>query len=127
MIAATLCESQRGLAELLLERGRVEEAERFALDARETVGLRDATSRATTAASLAMVRAAQGRHEDAEELFRAGFDAIAGTDFREVELEVLDRYAPFLREPGRDDEAERADERRAELFPAAAKSSARIA
>jgi tetratricopeptide (TPR) repeat protein len=124
---ATLCESQRGLAELLLERGRVEEAERFALDARETVGLRDATSRATTAASLAMVRAAQGRHEDAEELFRAGFDAIAGTDFREVELEVLDRYAPFLREAGREDDAERADERRAELFPAAAKSSARIA
>jgi class 3 adenylate cyclase/tetratricopeptide (TPR) repeat protein len=124
---ATLCESQRGLAELLLARGRVEEAERFALDARETVGLRDATSRATTAASLAMVRAAQGRHEDAEELFRAGFDAIAGTDFREVELEVLDRYAPFLREAGREDDAERADERRAELFPAAAKSSARIA
>ncbi len=124
---ATLCESQRGLAELLLERGRVEEAERFALDARETVGLRDATSRATTAASLAMVRAAQGRHEDAEELFRAGFDAIAGTDFREVELEVLDRYAPFLREAGREDDAERADERRGELFPAAAKSSARIA
>jgi class 3 adenylate cyclase/tetratricopeptide (TPR) repeat protein len=124
---ATLCESQRGLAELLLERGRTEEAERFALEARETVGLRDATSRATTAASLAMVRAAQGRHEDAEELFRAAFDAIAGTDFREVELEVLDRYAPYLRERGRDDEAERAEERRTELFPAAAKSSARIA
>jgi class 3 adenylate cyclase/tetratricopeptide (TPR) repeat protein len=124
---ATLCESQRGLAELLLERGRTEEAERFALEARETVGLRDATSRATTAASLAMVRAAQGRHEDAEELFRAAFDAIAGTDFRQIELEVLDRYAPFLRERGRDDEADRADERRAELFPAAPKSAARIA
>jgi class 3 adenylate cyclase/tetratricopeptide (TPR) repeat protein len=124
---ATICESQRGLAELLLERGRVEEAERFALDARETVGLRDVTSRATTAASLAMVRAAQGRHEDAEELFRAAFDAVAGTDFRQIELEVLDRYAPFLREAGREDEADRAEERRAELLPVAAKSSARIA
>jgi class 3 adenylate cyclase/tetratricopeptide (TPR) repeat protein len=124
---ATLCESQRGLAELLLERGRTEEAERFALEARETVGPRDATSRATTAASLAMVRAAQGRHEKADELFRAAFDAIAGTDFREVELEVLERYAPFLRERGREDEADRADERRAELFPAAPKSAARIA
>jgi class 3 adenylate cyclase/tetratricopeptide (TPR) repeat protein len=124
---ATLCESQRGLAELLLERGRAEEAERFALEARETVGPRDATSRATTAASLAMVRAAQGRHENADELFRAAFDAIAGTDFREVELEVLERYAPFLRERGREDEADRADERRAELFPAAPKSVARIA
>ena len=124
---ATLCESQRGLAELLLERGRAEEAERFALEARETVGPRDATSRATTAASLALVRAAQGRHEDAEELFRAAFDAIAGTDFREVELEVLERYAPFLRDRGLNDEADRADERRAELFPAAPKSAARIA
>jgi tetratricopeptide (TPR) repeat protein len=124
---ATLCESQRGLAELLLERGRVEEAERFALDARETVGPQDATSRATTAASLAMVRAAQGRHDDAEECFKAAFDALAGTDFRQIEYEVLERYAQFLREGGRDDEADRAEDRRAELFPAAAKSSARIA
>jgi class 3 adenylate cyclase/tetratricopeptide (TPR) repeat protein len=124
---ATLCESQRGLAELLLERGRAEEAERFALEARETVGPRDATSRATTAASLAMVRAAQGRHENAEELFRAAFDAVAGTDFRQIELEVLERYAPFLRERGREDEANRADERRAELFPAPPKSAARMA
>jgi tetratricopeptide (TPR) repeat protein len=124
---ATLCESQRGLAELLLERGRAEEAERFALEARETVGPRDATSRATTAASLAMVRAAQGRHEHADELFQAAFDAIAGTDFREVEYEVLERYVPFLRERGREDEADRAEARRAELFPGAPKSAARIA
>ncbi|HMJ00357.1 MAG TPA: adenylate/guanylate cyclase domain-containing protein [Gaiellaceae bacterium] len=124
---ATLCESQRGLAELLLERGRVEEAERFALEARETVGLRDVTSRATTAASLAMVRAAQERHEEAEELFQAAFDAVVGTDFRQIELEVLDRYAPFLRDRGREEDADRAEERRAELLPAAPKSSARIA
>jgi class 3 adenylate cyclase/tetratricopeptide (TPR) repeat protein len=124
---ATICESQRGLAELLLERGRVEEAERFALEARDTVGLRDVTSRSTTAAALAMVRAAQGRYEDAEELFRGAFEALDGTDFRQIELEVLDRYVPFLREAGREDDAERAEERRFELFPAAAKSSARIA
>jgi tetratricopeptide (TPR) repeat protein len=124
---ATLCESQRGLAELLLARGRVEEAERFALDARATVGPQDATSRANTAASLAMVRAAQGRNDDAEELFRAAIDTISGTDFRHVEYEVLERYAQFLRDTGRDEEAERAEERRVELFPAAAKSSARIA
>jgi class 3 adenylate cyclase/tetratricopeptide (TPR) repeat protein len=124
---ATLCESQRGLAELLLERGRVEEAERFALDARETVGPQDATSRATTAASLAMVRAAQGRDDEAEELFRAALDAVSGTDFRAVEYEVLDRYDQFLRDRGREDEAEGVEARRVELLPAAAKSSARIA
>ena len=86
---AALCESPRGLAELLLERGRVEEAERFALDARETVGPLDVTSRATTAASLAMVRAAQGRDDEAEELFREA--ARHGVRHRfplEIEYEV---------------------------------------
>jgi tetratricopeptide (TPR) repeat protein len=124
---ATLCESQRGLAELLLERGRVEEAERFALDARETVGPLDATSRATTAGALAKVRAVQARHDEAEELFQEALETLSGTDFRQVEYEVLGMFAQFLRDRGRADEAERLEERRAELFPAAAKSSARIA
>ncbi|HEY3050785.1 MAG TPA: adenylate/guanylate cyclase domain-containing protein [Gaiellaceae bacterium] len=124
---ATLCESQRGLAELLLERGRVEEAERFALDARETVGPLDFTSSATTATALAKVRAAQGRHDEAEELFREALATVADTDFRAIEYEVLRPYAQFLRERGRDDEAERLEDRRDELLPAAEKSSARIA
>ena len=124
---ATLCESQRGLAELLLKRGRVEEAERFALEARETVGPLDLTSRATTAGSLAMVRSAQGRHDEAEELFREGVDALADTEFGGIEYEVLEPYAQFLRDRGRDDEAERVEERLGELLPAAEKSSARIA
>ena len=42
---AALCESQRGLAELLVERGRIEEAERFALDAVETSARRTSSSR----------------------------------------------------------------------------------
>ena len=61
----TLCESQRGLAELLLLEGRVDEAERFALAARETVGPHDLTSLSTTTMSLGLVRAAQGRDEEA--------------------------------------------------------------
>ncbi|HEY7148276.1 MAG TPA: adenylate/guanylate cyclase domain-containing protein [Gaiellaceae bacterium] len=124
---AHLCESQRGLAELLLERGRVEEAERFALDSRETVGEADATSKATTAAALAQVRAAQGRDEDADELFREALATIADTDFRHIEHEVLGPYAQFLRDRARDDEAVRAVDRLGELLPAAEKSSARIA
>ena len=124
---AHLCESQRGLAELLIARGRVEEAERFALDARETVGPLDVTSRSTTSGALAQVRAAQGRDADAEELFREALATVVDTDFRNIEYEVLEPYAQFLRDRGREDEADRLDERRAELFPAAAKSSARIA
>jgi class 3 adenylate cyclase/tetratricopeptide (TPR) repeat protein len=124
---AHLCESQRGLAELLIARGRVEEAEGFARDARETVGPLDVTSRATTAGSLAQVRAAQGRDEEAEELFREALATVVDTDFRVIEYEVLEPFAQFLRDRGRDEEADRLDDRRAELFPAAAKSSARIA
>jgi tetratricopeptide (TPR) repeat protein len=124
---ATLCESQRGLAELLIARGRIEEAERFALDARETVGPLDVTSRATTAGSLAQVRAAQGRDDEAEELFREALATVADTDFRSIEHEVLGPYVQFLRDRGRDDDAEPLEERLTELLPAAENSSARIA
>ena len=124
---ATLCESQRSLAELLIVRGRIEEAERYAMDARETVGPLDVTSLATTAASLAQVRAAQGRDEEADALFEEALAAVVDTDFRNIEHEVLRPYAQFLRDRGRDDEAERVEERLGELLPAAEKSSARIA
>jgi tetratricopeptide (TPR) repeat protein len=121
-----LCESQRGLAELLLQRGRVEEAERFAYDAREVVGPLDVTSRATTAGSLAMVRAAQGREEEAEALFNEALETLVGTEFRYIEEEILQNYAPFLRDRGREDEAAALDERR-DALRSAPKSSARIA
>ncbi len=124
---ATLCESQRRLAELLIVRGRIEEAERYAIDARETVGPLDVTSLATTAASLAQVRAAQGRDEEADALFEEALATVADTDFRNIEHEVLGPYVQFLRDRGRDDDAERLEERLAELLPAAEKSSARIA
>jgi len=124
---ATLCESQRGLAELLIVRGRIEEAERCAIDARETVGPSDVTSRATTSSALAQVRAAQDRDEEAEALFKEALAAVADTDFRNIEYEVLGPYAQFLRDRERDDEAERLEERLAELLPAAEKSSARMA
>ena len=123
---ATLCETQRGLAQLLLERGRVDEAERLALESRETVGPQDVTSIATTTMALGMVRAAQGRDEEAEELLRAALDQVSGTDFAEVEHEVLQPLAQFLRDRGRGDEAAPLEERREALL-STAKSSARIA
>ena len=124
---ATLCESQRGLAELLIVRGRVEEAERFARDARETVGPLDVTSLATTAGALAQVRAAQGRDDEAEALFHEALAAVSDTGFRSIEHEVLGPFAQFLRDRERYEEAEGLEERLADLLPAAEKSSARIA
>jgi tetratricopeptide (TPR) repeat protein len=113
---ATLCESQRGLAELLVEVGRIDEAEHFALAARDTVGPEDVTSIATTTAALATVRAAQGRDEEAEQLFCDALAGIKGTDFRRTELELLEALVGFLRERGRTEDAAAHEQRLAELL-----------
>jgi class 3 adenylate cyclase/tetratricopeptide (TPR) repeat protein len=114
---AALCESQRGLAQLLVELGRIDEAERFALEARETVGPTDVTSLSTTSTALGIVRAAQGRDLEAEALLRDAVDMIAPTDFREAELEALRSLAQFLRARGRDEDAEEVESRCDELLP----------
>jgi len=120
---ATLCESQRSLAELLLAEGRVDEAERFALAARETVGPHDLTSLATTAASLGLVRAAQGRDEEAEELLREAYDTISATLHRSGQRDTLEALAQFLRDRGRDDEAAELEARREGLLAEAASAA----
>ncbi len=109
---ATLCETQRSLAELLLSEGRIDEAERFALAARETVGPHDVTSLATTTMSLGLVRAAQGRDEEAEELLRQAYDTLAETEHRKHQCELLQALVQFLRDRGREDEAAELDARR---------------
>jgi len=113
---AALCESQRGLAELLLAEGRVDEAERYALAARETVGPHDLTSLATTAMALGKVRAAQGRDEEAEDLLREAVEVASSTQHRICQRDALEALAQFLRDRGRDAEAAELDERREQLL-----------
>ena len=115
-----LCESQRLLAQLLLARGRVEEAEKFALAATETVGVTDRISNATTRVALAEVRAAQGMDAEAEELFGEALALAAETEFRRLDLEILPSYVEFLRARGRDADADELAARLAELMPSAA-------
>jgi class 3 adenylate cyclase/tetratricopeptide (TPR) repeat protein len=118
----TLCESQRGLAQLLVRVGRLEEAERVALEARKTVGAHDQGSRATTRLALAQVRLAQGRDADAETLAREALEIIERTGFVATRRDVLRGLAAFLREHDRADEAEEYERQLAELMtsPAAA-------
>jgi class 3 adenylate cyclase/tetratricopeptide (TPR) repeat protein len=123
---ATLCESQRSLAELVLELGRVDEAERLALAARQTVGPQDLTSLATTAMALGKVRAAQGRDEEAEQLLREAHATIADTEHLKGRAETLEALAQFLRDRGRDAEAAELEDQREQLY-ARASSAARIA
>jgi class 3 adenylate cyclase/tetratricopeptide (TPR) repeat protein len=120
----TLVETQRTLAQVLLEQGKIEEAERYALESRETVGPKDMSSRATTRLALGLVRAAQGRDDEAEALMREALGILAETDYRRHEIEHLQALADFLRTRGREPEAAPYEERLAELAPA---SAARIA
>ncbi len=102
----TLCESQRGLAQVLVVLKKIDEAERYALEARETVGPHDTISRATTRMALGIVRAAQGRDEEAEPLLREAVAVVDGKDLLQIRRELVTSLATFLRERGRVDEAE---------------------
>ena len=123
-----LCESQRKLAQVLVERGKLDEAERVALEARQTVGPEDAVSQLTTALALGMVKAAQGRDDDAEILLRAAAEGLALTQFRAAEPEALRELIAFLEDRDRADEAAPFVKRLARLAgPAPVQSEARIA
>ncbi len=114
-----LCESQRALAEVLIRRGRVDEAERLALEAVETVSEHDLSSVATTKMSLGLVRAAQGRDEEAQALLEDALAEATGR-FRGIEVWVLSRLEEFLRSRGREDEADGYALRLAALAPVSA-------
>jgi tetratricopeptide (TPR) repeat protein len=110
-----LCEAQRALAMVLVEEGRIDEAERTALEARETVGPDDRISGSTTKLALGLVRAAQHRDAEAEELLVEAVDAFAFFELGALEHWALRYLIAFLRSRGRDDEAEIYDTRRAAL------------
>jgi hypothetical protein len=98
-----------------LAQGRVDEAERLALQARETVGVHDVTSDATTRLALGVVRAAQDRDAEAEALLRDAVEILRATGFRRYEIEPLRTLAGFLRARGRDEEAEAVEDELAVL------------
>lgn len=116
----TLCESQRGLAQVLLVQGRVDEAEQQALEARRTVGPHDQSSRATTRMALGLVRAAQSHVEEAELLLREAVDIIKETDFLVHHREILEALVGFLRDQGRESEVAAYEDELATLVRSAA-------
>jgi ATP/maltotriose-dependent transcriptional regulator MalT len=121
-----LCEVQRALADVLVRQGRIDDAERLALKARETVGPGDTFSVTTTTMTLGVVRAAQGRDDEAEDLLRTAL-AAAERDSKFALLEPLEALARFLGERGREDEASTYENRLLALTPAAVDGAARIA
>ena len=113
----SLCEAQRALAMVLVEQGNLDEAERFALEARETVGPEDRVSISSTKLGLGVVRAAQKRDAEAEELMLEAVEGFALYELRALEHWALRYLAQFLRSRGRDDEAVAYEARRAALSP----------
>jgi ATP/maltotriose-dependent transcriptional regulator MalT len=111
----TLCEVQRSLAEALLEQGRLDEAEMYALKASETVGLQDVHSQSTTKKTLALVRAAQGRDDEAEALFRDAVETLERTEYVRYLSEPLNAIVQFLEERDRGEAAEIFADRLAEV------------
>jgi class 3 adenylate cyclase/tetratricopeptide (TPR) repeat protein len=100
-----LCEAQRALAEVLLDSGHIDEAERHALAAHALVSPHDLTSRSSTTTTLGRVRAAQGRDGEAERLLRESLSLLAETDYRLLEVAAQVALARFLRAGGREAEA----------------------
>jgi tetratricopeptide (TPR) repeat protein len=117
---ARLCEAQRSLAEVYVQLGRLDEAERYALQARESVGPDDRVSLSTTKLSLGIVRAAQGRDAEAAELMEEALDEMRRHDQVALERWALGHVADFHRARGRREDARRYEERLAELMPSTA-------
>jgi class 3 adenylate cyclase/tetratricopeptide (TPR) repeat protein len=115
---AHLCEAQRSLAQLLVRRGSLEEAERLALESRESVGPEDRLSISTTLFALGVVRFAQHREQEAEGLFAEALAGLREYGMRSAERSTMLELVELLRGAGREDDALRYEERLAGLEPA---------
>ncbi|MEX0850058.1 MAG: AAA family ATPase [Gaiellaceae bacterium] len=117
---------QAALAETLADLGKVDEAERLAVEARTNAGPRDTSAKVAALTALAAVREAQQRHEDAEGLLDSALETAREGDFKVLELEPLERMVRLHRAPERNGDASVYEARLAELSAPPA-STARIA
>ncbi len=121
-----LPDMQAALAEVLADAGKVDEAERLALEANAGTGVDDVSCRVAVATALAAVRTAQGRDHEAEENYRSGISLARESGLKVLEIEPLERLVKFLHDRGRENEAVVYEVRLAELSPPPS-STARIA
>jgi tetratricopeptide (TPR) repeat protein len=83
-----LVEAERGLAEVLVEQGKVDEADKLVMDAERRVGRDDVWTRASLLHARGLVLAAQDRPADAESAFRQALEIIEPTMYAILTLEI---------------------------------------
>jgi class 3 adenylate cyclase/tetratricopeptide (TPR) repeat protein len=118
---------QAALATTLADLGKVDEGERLALDARAHAVPEDTGGRIFAATALAAIRGAQGRDDEAEEMFLSAIADARESNLKLFELHPLERLTEFLNARGRDDDAAIYEARMAELSPATDSRTERIA
>ena len=94
-----LVEAERQLAETLVRAGKLAEAEQVAEHACRTVGRDDVWSRASTRHALGLVRAGQGRTDEAEALLREALAIVEPTMYRNLTDEVRASLAALRSAP----------------------------
>jgi tetratricopeptide (TPR) repeat protein len=117
---------QAGLAGILADAGKVDEAERLSLEARQGADPDDNGTRIAATIALATVRCHQSLDGEAEELYRTAVASARESDMKVLEIEPLERLVGFLEERGRENEATLYKVRLGELSPPPT-STARIA
>ena len=83
-----LVEAERGLAEVLVELGKIGEADKLIDEAERRVGRGDVWTRASLLHARGLVLAAQGRAADAEAAFCAGLEIIEPTMYEILTREI---------------------------------------
>ncbi len=106
----------RGLSEVLLARGDLLTAADHAERALGGIPPEDTVGLATYGATLGKVRAAQGRREEAEELFRRSLQVLENSEYRVDLALTLYKHGEALRLLGREEEARQSLERARQLF-----------
>jgi class 3 adenylate cyclase/tetratricopeptide (TPR) repeat protein len=115
------------LATTLADLGKVDEAEKLALDAAAHAVQEDTSGQVFMITALASVRSAQGRDDEAEELFHRAIDLARKSDLKLFERHPLEQLVQFLQDRGREDETGPYEDRLATLSLPRPESTARIA
>jgi class 3 adenylate cyclase/tetratricopeptide (TPR) repeat protein len=118
---------QAALATTLVELGKIDEAERLALDAEAHAVPEDTACLVFAKTALGGVRAAQGRDGEAEEIFRTAIELARKSNYKLYEQHPLEWFVDFLHRRGREDDAAIYEARLAELAPATDSRTERIA